>query len=162
MITGAAAWQTGTSHALPAASPRHADREQKMARTRLWLRQTCRHLSGKDGARPLCLALAPQSDQAMHERHLQVGEMPAELLWWQGPQSFLGQRLYPQVPLWFVLQRRRRVTLLAQGQPWLAQLPVWWLPHLMRGPGLALPSQAARWCLLQLVGGALLAEGWML
>ena len=109
------------------------------------------HLSGKNGARPFCLEAALQSDQAMHERHLQVGAMPTQLLWWQGPQSPLVQRLYPQVPLWFVLQRRRRrVNLSAQGQPWMAQLPVWRPLHLMREPESARWSQAARWCLLQL------------
>ena len=53
----------------------------------------------KGGARPWCLAAALPSDPAMHERHLQVGAMPTELLWWQGPQSPLGQPLCPQVPL---------------------------------------------------------------
>ena len=54
------------------------------------------------------------------------------------------------------------MTLSPQGQPWLEQLPVWWLLHLMREPELASWSQAAWWCLLQLLEGALLAEGWML
>ena len=52
------------------------------------------------------------------------------------------------------------MNLSAQGQPWVAQLPVWWRLHLMREPELAVWSHAARWCLLQLLGGGLLAEGY--
>ena len=158
-ITGAAAGQAGTSQDLPALSPGHAVRMQKRQEPNSTAAD--KQPSVRKMVHGHCAWHQPcRFDQAMHERHLQVGAMPTELLWWQGPQSPLGQLLCPQVSLWSVLQRRRRVNLSAQGQPWLAQLPVWWLLHLMREPELALWSQVARWCLLQLLKGALLAEGY--